>query len=127
MSSCCVHLYFYFREDAKAAASYVPSFLDTAVYNSKSRPSIHQTDLLEEGTDTPKTLLPCEQDWLEIRLEAPADRLGLTGLACGSRFQAQLAAFNRVGLGAPSTILHFSTAGAGKHSFLLVNTIKPSV
>jgi hypothetical protein len=67
--------------------------------------------------------LPCEQDWLEIRLEAPADRLGLTGLACGSRFQAQLAAFNRVGLGAPSTVLHFSTAGAGKDSFLLVNTI----
>jgi len=53
------------------------------------------------------------QDWQEIRLEAPAQRLGLTGLACGSRFEAQLAAFNRVGLGVPSTLLRFSTAGAG--------------
>ena len=47
---------------------------------------------------------------------APTERHALTGLTCGSRYEAHLTAYNRVGLGHPSGLLRFSTTGAGKNT-----------
>jgi hypothetical protein len=61
---------------------------------------------------------------MEVRLQAVDERQLLTGLTCGSRYQAQLAAYNRVGIGNASHLLRFATAGAGNKILSMKKPLK---